>query len=160
MIRPCLLSVAALGLLLSAAQTARGQTPCSGATQTVTTTTTSLAFPNPVVTDFDNYAIVYGSTINVTVTPPNNGVRWDLCVKASTPNMGPSTDGTYLKPIGDLQVKLSSATNYTSVSDAAYVALATNQKGTKTFTLNVQILLSWALDLPGTYHTDLLITAQ
>jgi hypothetical protein len=74
--------------------------------------------------------------------------------------MGLSTDLMYRKPISDIQVKLTSApvSAFKSLTQSDQLLTPTLVRGKATFSVDVRILLDWALDVPGNYQSSVLLT--
>lgn len=142
--------------MLVASRGTRAQ--CSGGHQTKITTFTvtpgALNFGSATSAQFN--AGFAQSSYTVTVDP-QTGQRWFLCVQATSANMG--TVSGYTKPIGDLQWSVD-GTTWTSLAFNTLQAV-TNMSGTRTVTVFVRTLLSFARDIPqanfsaGTYSANL-----
>ncbi len=126
---------------------------CSGAMSPVNSyTPTALPFPTPSASDFGAGSIVYASQFQISIQAGS----LNLCVAANTPTMGSSNDGTYQKPIGDLQVQVPAGTgSWVSVTPTPQLVYHVKSKN-PTVLANVRILLSSA-DKAGTYQTGLVL---
>jgi hypothetical protein len=137
----------ALGL---ATTPARAQ--CSGQAvqiRNVDPATVSIA---PGDADFEAGWIAYASITLTLQAPGSPFVR--LCMRSTDPNLGPSTSGTYIKPLADLQA--GPPGTYVTVTQA-YQQIDSQQVTNPhaTFQVNVRVLLSWTADAPGEYLAHL-----
>ena len=83
---------------------------------------------------------------------------WRITVEALDHNLGSSDDGTYTKPLSDLQFKLSEESGWTAIRQFPEVLKESNQTGRGSFTVDWRVLLEWQNDRPGRYETTLLFT--
>lgn len=151
----CVGLAAVLGL--AALSPAHAQT-CSGTAVKGAATPASAVFTPPVVVDFDAGHVDYIASLTLTENLGNK-TPWTLCVRVNTATMGVSTQGTYTKPVSDLQIKESGQ------PDAAFRSVTQTEQVIATYTgktgvsLDIRILLAWTSDEPGTYGTNLILTA-
>jgi hypothetical protein len=146
----------ALATTLVASRATRAQ--CSGGhtTKITTFTVTPGAVNFGTATPAQFAAGWVQSSYTVTVNP-QTGQPWFLCVQATSANMG--TVNGYTKPIADLQWSLN-GTTWTSLAFNTLQAI-TSTTGTRTLTVFVRTLLSYASDIPqanfspGTYSANL-----
>ncbi len=145
--------LAAAALLLGVLLPLRVQaqcTPTSGASAAVSPAL--IAFTTPTIVDFDGGAIVYQSTVTVSVSGRGNRA-WNLCLGALTPDLGMQGDVT--KPLADFEWRVAGG-GWTPLTFAPQVV--SSDRGSRTIVLTVRMRLSWDMDPPGTYVTTLQFT--
>jgi len=147
---------AVFGLLFAARA---GAAQCTGTPQALNPAPSpaSVLLPTPVDGDFEAGYVTYSGVLTVTINPANNGRPYALCAHAGTPDMGVSDSGGYIKLIGDLQVKSTSATGYVALNQSEQ-PLVSNLKKTQTVTLDIQVRVTWD-DEPGRYVSAIVLTA-
>jgi hypothetical protein len=84
-------------------------------------------------------------------------VPWRITVEATSNNLGFSDDGSYVKPLTDLQFKLSTDNDWTRLRQIPET-LATGEAGRDQLFTDWRTLLDWTKDRPGRYRVELLFT--
>jgi hypothetical protein len=82
---------------------------------------------------------------------------WKVTIKSVSPNLGQSNDGSYTKPIADLQFKLSNLSSWTTTTTQDQI-LSRGARGQGTFYTDFRAKLRWAYDRPGDYGCTLQFT--
>ncbi len=144
-------------LLLLAATTTPAAAQCgsgagNGGSFGVSIAPAAVTFPSPTAADF-NLGYVDQSGVSVTVTPPNGGRTWYLCVRAGTPDLG-----GYGKPLSTLLWRPSTSASWTPITTTDQ--LVTSQKSSASVVIYFRVALAWAADVPGSYGTPVLFTAS
>ena len=82
---------------------------------------------------------------------------WTISVSSLNPDLGSSDDGSYIKPLGDLQWRLSGSGNdsWTSLSESPDEIKWENDTGTGIVYVDFRLILEWADDVPGDYSAEL-----
>lgn len=83
---------------------------------------------------------------------------WLIMVEALDPNLGVSDDGSYAKPLGDLQFKLSEESQWTRIRQDPEELKSSSELGSGLFTVDWRVLMQWTKDLPGDYAATLRFT--
>lgn len=130
-------------------------------TESMTLSATTVTFPTPTVTDFDNGFLTASTSVTYTVAtsggPPGTSHTATISVKSSSANLGGG------KAIGDLQWSRadlgtwnSMTTTNATVEQRTLVRRGLNDPWSNT--VNFQMLLSYANDAPGTHSATLVFT--
>ena len=85
-------------------------------------------------------------------------VPWIITVESLDPNLGASDDGSYLKPLGDLEWKLSDDKRWKKMRQDPEIVLSGVESGQGTILLDWRVMLFWTKDLPGQYRATLRFT--
>ena len=85
-------------------------------------------------------------------------VPWRIMVEALDPYLGTSDDGSYVKPLGDLQFKLSEESQWTELRQQPQELKSSTQTGSGTFTVDWRVLLKLTHDRAGRYEATLRFT--
>jgi len=85
-------------------------------------------------------------------------VPWRITVRSLDANLGMSNSGEYIKPLSDLEWKLSGESGWTPMTQDDTEVDWSEETGSGAIYIDVRVLLEWAYDEPGTYQADLLFT--
>ncbi len=87
-------------------------------------------------------------------------VPWRLLVSSVDPDLGPSDDAAYVKPLDDFLWKLSEDENWTPMSQYPEEVYWSTETGSGVIYVDVAVRLDWLSDAPGDYHADLIFTVE
>lgn len=148
----CLLLAALTGAPLRAAE-AQG-----GIKNRMTLSATTITFPTPTETDYDNGFVAASTSITATFDASKAGGPSSGTQRTSTISISGSTTGT--KAIGDFQWQRNGTGTWTSltgtdatVESRQFVFNGLNDPWTTTVLF--RSLLNWATDVPGTYSATI-----
>ena len=105
-----------------------------------------ITFPTPTATDFDLGVVDANETSTLTYF---GNVAHDVEIKANATAFTP-TGSTYSKPASDFEYSVDGAA-FVPISTTAADIVTAEPAGAGSATVNYQILLNEALDVPGTY---------
>lgn len=120
----------------------------------MTLSATTITFPTPTETDYDNGSVAASTSITATFDASKAGGAASGTQRTSTISVSGSTTGT--KAIGDFQWQRSGTSTWTSLT-ASDVTVESRQfvfnglNDPWTTTVLFRSLLSWTTDVPGTY---------
>jgi len=85
-------------------------------------------------------------------------IPWRITVRSLNADLGMSDDGRYVKPLGDLQWKLSDERQWTKLRRDDEEMNASDEPGSGVFSVDYRALLDWKRDRPGDYSAALRFT--
>lgn len=148
------LALPVLVTFVLAAATARPAAAQGSIKNRLTLSATTITFPQPTETDFDNGFVSASTTIVATFDASKAGGPSSGTQRTSTISISGSTTGA--KPIGDFQWQRNGTSTWTSLtaSDATVESRQFAFNGVNdpwTSTVLFRSLLNWTTDVPGTY---------
>ena len=127
----------------------------------MTLSSTTITFPTPTETDYDNGFVAASTSITATFDASKAGGANSGTQRTSTISISGSTTGT--KPIGDFQWQRNGTSTWTSltatdatVESRQFVFNGLNDPWTTTVLF--RSLLNWTTDVPGTYTATIVFT--
>ncbi len=87
-------------------------------------------------------------------------VPWRLTVSSFSPDLGLSDDASYIKPLEDLQWKISEEQVWLPLSQDAEEVIWGTETGSGVIYIDVMVQLDWLEDTPGDYHADIILTIE
>lgn len=106
-----------------------------------------ITFPTPTATEFGLGVVDANETSTLTYF---GNVPHDVEIKANASAFTPSGASSYAKPASDLEYSVGGAA-FIPISATAADIVTGNSAGSASTTVDYQILLNEALDVPGTY---------
>ncbi len=82
---------------------------------------------------------------------------WRITVRSLDSTLGPSEDGAYTKPLGDLEWKVSTRSQWNKMRQSEET-VETGSPGDGNVYMDYRVKLSWNKDRPGNYRTVLRFT--
>jgi hypothetical protein len=85
---------------------------------------------------------------------------WRLTVSAADPNLGASSDASYVKSLADLSWKLAGTQAWMPLTQDAEEVDSSDKTGSGVIYLDMAVRLNWLKDAPGDYNVNLIITIE
>ena len=102
--------------------------------------------------------IAGGMTVEDQPVSWESDVGWSISVRSLDADLGLSGSGTYTKPLGDLQWKLSSESIWIPMTQTDAEVDFNSSTGSGVIYMDFLVELHWDADEPGDYGADLLFT--
>ncbi len=85
-------------------------------------------------------------------------IPWMITVRSLDADLGMSGDGSYIKPLADLQWKLSDENQWIAMRQDEEEVDSSSDTGSGAVTMDFRALLNWKRDRPGDYRATLRFT--